>query len=154
MKTSDNGKSLIKHFEGLKLSAYKDVGGIWTIGWGHTGPDIIEGLTINKDIAEFLFDSDLSYFEDKVSNAVFTALNNNQFDAIISFVYNLGMGSLLHSTLLKDLNKGNYQDAAGEFSKWIYVNHSPQASLVTRRHLEKELFMTPMDEVFNIHATV
>jgi lysozyme len=115
MKTNRAGIDLIKHFEGLRLNAYQDVADIWTIGYGHTGPKVKPGLTITEAQADQLLSDDLCRFESGVTDAVKVPLNANEFSALVSFGYNLGLGSLRRSTLLRLLNEGDRSGAAMQF---------------------------------------
>src|SRR5512139_2752884 len=121
MKISKTGIDLIKHFEGLRLEAYQCSAGVWTIGYGttrvHSGP-VTEGMRITEDEAERLLLADIRYFEQRVNDLVKVPLSQNQFDALVSLAYNIGDGALADSTLLKELNAGNYQDAGEQFLKW------------------------------------
>ena len=112
LSCSPRGRALIEKFEGLRLTAYQDMVGVWTIGYGHTGPDVKAGLTITQQQAEQLLINDLARFNNGVNALVTVKINQNQFDALISFSYNLGLGSLQQSTLLRLLNAGNFQAAA------------------------------------------
>ncbi|POA98395.1 muraminidase [Chromobacterium sinusclupearum] len=140
MQTSTNGINLIKQFEGLKLTAYQDSVGVWTIGYGHTGPDVRAGLTISNSQADQLLRLDLQRFEQGVSNLVKAVINQNQFDALISFSYNLGLGNLQSSTLLRLLNQGDYQAAAGQFHLWNKAGGKVLPGLTRRRLAEQALF--------------
>ncbi|POZ61943.1 lysozyme [Chromobacterium alticapitis] len=144
MQTSTNGINLIKQFEGLKLTAYQDSVGVWTIGYGHTGPDVKPGLTISNDQAEQLLRQDLARFEQGIGNQVKVAINQNQFDALVSFSYNLGLGNLQSSTLLRLLNQGDYQGAAGQFPLWDKAGGKVLPGLQKRRQAEQALFLTPV----------
>ncbi|WP_158780726.1 lysozyme [Pantoea sp. BAV 3049] len=145
LKTSERGKALIKQFEGCRLSAYQDDGGVWTIGWGWTRPvdgvDIHSGMTITQVKADALFSEGLVDYEQAVCRLVTVPLTQNQFDALVCFTYNLGPTSLQHSTLLAKLNAGDYAGAAAEFDRWIYINRSPFDGLIRRRAAEKALFL-------------
>lgn len=141
MKISENGKKLIKNFEGLRLKAYKCSAGVLTIGYGHTGADVKEGLFISKEEAEKLFDSDILVHSNNVSKLVKVNLTQNRFDALVSLEYNIGYGKFSKSTLLKKLNLGDYTGASNEFEKWIYVNKNKCPGLIKRRNTEKELFL-------------
>ncbi|AXE28664.1 muraminidase [Chromobacterium phragmitis] len=143
MQTSDNGVNLIKRFEGLRLQAYQDAVGVWTIGYGHTGPEVHAGLCVSDEQAEQLLRQDLSRFEQGVASLVKVALNQNQFDALISFSYNLGLGNLQSSTLLRLLNQGDYQGAAGQFPLWDKAGGKTEPGLQKRRQAEQALFGTP-----------
>lgn len=149
MRTGNNGIALIKYCEGLRLEAYLDTGGVPTIGYGHT-----KGVKIGTKISDYeantFLQQDLTEHEDHVHSLVFAALNNNQFDALVSFCYNVGAQALKTSTLLKKLNSGSPLAACNELSKWVYDNHVIQPNLVKRRALEKILFLTAMNEEFKI----
>lgn len=134
-------KQAIKTAEGLRLTAYKDGGGVWTIGYGHTGSDVREGLTIPLSEAERLLTRDLRVAEGHVNDAVKVKLTQNQFDALVSFVYNVGGGAFRSSTLLKLLNAGDYEGAANQFPRWNKDNGKVVNGLTNRRHEERELFL-------------
>lgn len=144
--TGQRGRSLICQFEGLRLTAYRDMVGVWTIGYGHTGPDVKPGLTITQQQADQLLINDLARFERGVNALVTVKLNQNQFDALVSFAYNLGLGALQNSTLLHLLNDGNYQAAADQFPRWNRAGGNVVAGLARRRYAERELFLTPIME--------
>lgn len=141
MQTSNNGMSLIKRFEGLKLQAYRDSVGIPTIGYGHTQGvkmgDIITGEQADKFLRE-----DLQVAELTINANVKVRLSQAQFDALASFVFNLGSGNFVKSTLLKKLNAGDYAGAAGEFGKWVNAGGKQLPGLVKRRAAEREVFLT------------
>ena len=136
-------RALIEKFEGLRLTAYQDMVGVWTIGYGHTGPDVKAGLTITQQQAEQLLINDLARFNNGVNALVTVKINQNQFDALISFSYNLGLGSLQQSTLLRLLNAGNFQAAADQFPRWDRAGGKEVAGLLARRNAERALFLTP-----------
>lgn len=138
---SDNGIRLIKNFEGCRLTAYKCPAGIWTIGYGHTGSNVVQGKTITQEEAEKLLKMDLIVHCNNVSKLVKVPLNQNQFDALVSFEFNVGYGNFASSTMLKLLNQGKYTDAANQFGRWIYANKKVLPGLVKRRSAEKELFV-------------
>lgn len=144
MKTSDNGIALLKKFEGVKLHAYKDAVGVWTIGYGHTSmagdPTVTAGLTITQAEAEDILRSDLVKYEKPVNELVKVPLTQNQFDALVSFTYNLGAGNLKSSTLLRKLNAGDYEGAAAQFAVWDKASGRVLNGLVTRRAAEAALF--------------
>jgi GH24 family phage-related lysozyme (muramidase) len=150
VKISQNGVNLIKSFEGLVLRAYKplETEQYWTIGYGHYGEDVNEGEKITKIGAEKLLKKDLERYEEYVSDYVTVKLNQNQFDALVSFCYNLGGGALKNSTLLKKLNKGDYIGASNEFGKWVNAGGKRLNGLVRRREQEKELFLKPVPTSF------
>ncbi len=140
MKTSNVGIELIKKYEGCVLKAYKCPSGVWTIGYGHTN-GVKSGMKITKVQALNYLKQDLSVFEKVVTNYVKVPLNQNQFDALVSFLFNCGSGALKTSTLLKKLNSCDYNGAANEFLKWNKSNGKVLNGLVRRRQEEKELFL-------------
>ena len=139
------GLDLIKSFESLRLRAYRDPVGIWTVGYGHTGPDVYPGLEISKAEAEQLLADDLRESEDGVGEQVTVPLNDNQFSALVSFAFNAGNGALKRSILRKKLNKKDYKGAADEFRKWVYGTIGGRKvllpGLVRRRAQERNLFL-------------
>ena len=141
MNISQNGINLIKNFEGCRLEAYQCSAGVWTIGYGHTGSDVTKGRKITQDEAETLLKQDLTVHCNNVSSLVKVSLNQNQFDALVSFEFNVGYGNLSTSTLLKLLNKGDYAGAANQFERWIYAGGKVLEGLKKRRKAEKELFL-------------
>ena len=148
MITSDRGRALIQSFESCRLKAYKDGGGVTTIGWGHTGPDVHMGMIIAQETADALFNADLAKFERDVNSLVTVPLTQGQFDALVSFAYNCGSDidedkraeGFGDSTLLRLLNEGDYQGAANEFPKWNKDNGKVIAGLTRRRLMEAALF--------------
>lgn len=139
MKTSAKGIALIKRFEQLRLKAYKCTAGVWTIGWGHTS-GVKEGDTCTAAQAEEWLKQDIADAEDAV-NWQGLKLNQNQFDALVSFVFNAGEPHFRKSTLLK-LVKENPADPeiAKEFEKWVYSGGKVTAGLVNRREVESNLY--------------
>ena len=142
MKISNKGKDLIKKYEGCRLEAYKCPAGIWTIGYGHTDGNVTSGTIISQEQADKLFNQDIKKFEKGVGQMVKVIINQNQFDALVSFAFNLGLGALQNSTLLKKLNTKDYQGAANEFDRWVYGGGKKLEGLVRRRKEEKELFLS------------
>lgn len=142
MKISRKGVKLIQDFEGLELKAYKDSVGILTIGWGSTGPHVSAGMTITKEQAEQLLKKDLERFEKGVSDLVKVDLNQNQFDALVSFSFNLGLGNLKSSTLLKKLNASDYIGASNEILRWNRAGGKVLNGLTRRRIAERDLFLS------------
>ena len=140
MKTGTKGIQLIKSFEGLRLHAYQCQAGVWTIGYGHT-KGVKKGDMITELKAETLLVIDLQNSEYTVNKLVKAPLNQNQFDSLVSFVFNVGSGNFQKSTLLKKLNKKDYAGAANEFQKWIYANKKVSNGLKRRREAEKRLFL-------------
>ncbi|MGP2833586.1 lysozyme [Serratia nevei] len=145
MEISKTGIDLIKKFEGCELKAYQDSVGVWTIGYGWTHPvngrKVEAGMVITQETAESLLREGVKPFADGVSKLVTAPINQNQFDALVSFAYNLGLKSLKDSTLLKLLNAGNKKGAADEFLKWCRAGGKILNGLVKRRTAERELFL-------------
>lgn len=141
MKLSENGKKLIKKFEGCSLKAYKCPAGVLTIGYGHT-----KGVVCNQKItqaeADRLFNEDVKIFENAVNTLVKVPINQNQFDALVSFTFNLGIGAFKNSTLLRLLNQGLYCGASEQFGLWVHVGKIVLHGLVVRREEERKLFLT------------
>lgn len=140
MKTSQKGVDLIKNFEGLETKAYICPAGVLTIGYGHTGSDVKSGQTITKEEAEAILRKDLEKFEKGVDSRVKVSLNQGQFDALVSFAFNCGLGAFEESTMLRLLNNGDYEGAAGQFSRWVKGPNGPLPGLVNRRDAEEDLF--------------
>lgn len=140
MKTSYIGRNLIKVFEGYRSEAYLCPAGKWTIGYGHTS-GVQEGDTCTKEQADLFLQEDLQWAE-KVVNAQNLDLNQSQFDALVSFVYNVGSGNFQQSTLLQKIkaNPKDYASIEGEWKKWKYSNKQVLKGLVRRRAAEYELY--------------
>ena len=150
------GFKLLTTFEGCELTAYDDGGGVWTIGYGHTGDDVYPGLTISQTQAEELLRIDLEKFESFVEDAVEAQLNDSQFSALVCFCFNVGPGTdgFGGSTLLKLLNEGDYQGAANQFLRWNKVNGEPWLGLTRRRLAEQALFLgKPWQPFLNYEET-
>lgn len=141
MKTGDRGLALIKQFEGLQTHAYLCPAGIWTIGYGHTR-DVKSGNVITPEQADVLLSDDLRESERAVESCVTVTLSQPQFDALVSFTFNLGEGNLHTSTLLKKLNAGDSAGAADEFLRWVDAGGKELPGLVERRKAERQLFIT------------
>lgn len=141
MKVSNNGINLIKRFEGLELKAYKDSVGILTIGYGHTHA-VKAGDVITGEQADAFLREDLQVAELTINTNVKVKLNQGQFDALASFVFNLGSGNFVKSTLIKKLNAGDYAGAVDEFGKWVNAGGKKLPGLVKRRAAEREVFLT------------
>lgn len=142
MRISQKGIKLIQDFEGLALRAYRDPIGIWTWGYGSTGPHVTPDKIGTKEEAEQLLKKDLERFEKGVSEIVKVPLTQNQFDALVSFSFNLGLGNLKSSTLLKKLNASDYVGASKEFTRWDKAGGKVLAGLTRRREAEKALFLS------------
>lgn len=135
------GIELVKSFEGCRLKAYRCPAGVWTIGYGHTA-GVREGMEITQEVADMLLAEDLDRFEKNVSALVEgVALNPNQLSALVSFAYNLGVGSLQKSTLLNKV-KANPCDPniASEFLRWVRAGGKVLRGLVRRRNAEANLY--------------
>lgn len=141
MNISQNGIDLIKRFEGCRLKAYRCPAGVLTIGYGHTGSDVSNGMEISQEKAENMLKMDLVVHCNNVTKLVKVPLNQNQFDALVSFEYNVGYGALSTSTLLRLLNQGKYTEASKQFERWVYAGGKPLEGLKRRRKAEKELFI-------------
>mgnify|MGYP003134789563 FL=1 len=133
------GIALIKKFEGCELEAYQCSAGVWTIGYGHT-KDIVEGMTISKEQAEEMLVDELHEYENYINKYVTVALSQNQFDALVSWVYNLGPANLKASTLLKVLNQGKYEDVPAQIKRWNKAGGKVLEGLIRRREAEACLF--------------
>ena len=142
MEISDEGIELIMQFEGCRLSAYKDSVGVPTIGYGHT-KGVKMGQQISHEEAEDLLRKDLHWVEECVNrDAGQSKLTQSEYDALCSFVFNLGCGAFHKSTLRKKLLSGDPRSAADEFPKWCHAGHRKLKGLVRRRRAERELFLS------------
>ncbi len=146
MNISKSGIELIKRFEGLRLKAYQDSVGVWTIGYGCTQPvdgkKVGPGMQIDQATADRLLKCGVVQYEQGVNQLVKVRIIQGQFDALVSFAYNLGLRSLSTSTLLKKLNAGDKQGAADEFGKWINAGGKRLDGLIARRAAEREMFLS------------
>jgi lysozyme len=133
--------TLVTHFEGLRLTSYQDSVGVWTIGYGHTGANVRAGQTITQDQATQFLEDDLEHAASGVDGCVKVAISANQRGALTSFAYNLGVGNLKSSTLLRLLNSGDYAGAADQFPRWNKAGGQVLAGLVKRRAAERALFL-------------
>lgn len=150
MKPSENCLALIRAHEGLRLKAYRCPAGVWTIGFGHTG-DVLPGSSVDPVLAEFLLQLDAAEAAKALERL---PLNQNQFDALVSFVFNLGPGRLpndprgpagfLGSTMRRLIVDGLYAQAAAQFPRWVYANGRKLPGLVVRREDERALFERPV----------
>jgi lysozyme len=139
MKTSEAGVKAICREEGCLLTAYRDVAGVWTVGYGHTGSEVKAGLTITQDQAEALLKLDLARFERAVSAAVKSAgesLRQNEFDALVSLAYNIGSAAFYNSTLVAKLNAKDFVGAAAQFTVWNRAGGVFNPGLLARRTRE------------------
>ena len=146
MDFSSNGIDLLKQLESVRYKPYKDFGGKWTVGVGHL---IVpgDGCTIQDIIGTAQVDSllkhDVQEVVECINTHVTSSINQNQFDALVIFVFNIGVGAFLASTLLRLLNEGNYEGASLQFARWNKVNGVDNLGLDHRRLAEKIFFLTP-----------
>jgi lysozyme len=138
-----DGLDLTEDAEGLRLTAYPDPGTgghPWTIGYGHTGADVFQGLTISQELAEKLLRQDVHDAESAIHQLVTTELTQHQFDALVDFAFNCGAHNLATSTLLRHVNAGEFEAATKEFARWVNGGGHVLPGLVKRRHAEAALF--------------
>lgn len=140
MEINREGIELIKSFEGLRLTAYKCPSNVLTIGYGHTGTDVKEDMLINGDYAEFLLKKDLEKFEKGVLKLLKKPATTNQFSAMVSLAYNIGLGNFAKSSVLMNHNHGNFLEAAKYFLLWNKAGGKVLEGLKRRRILEKNLY--------------
>ena len=151
MRIREKGLAMIEKFEGCLLKASNKLDGVWTIGYGQTGryygKRVRRGMTTTKAEAHaWLRDHSIKTYEDAVTQAVKVPLNQNQFDALVSFTYNVGIGALKQSTALRKLNAGDYAGAADALTMWTKCRRKVLAGLVRRRKEERALFLTPVTQ--------
>ena len=143
MRISPDGLELIKRHEGLRLKAYRCPAGVWTIGYGHT-KGVVRGMVIAKVHADRFLHEDIVDAEAAVNRLVEVPMTQGQYDALVSFVFNLGVSSFARSTLRQVLNNGDYCAAAEQFDRWVYARQGRQrvklSGLVARREDERALF--------------
>lgn len=137
---TEEGLENLKRFEGLRLEAYQDSAGVWTIGYGHTA-QVQPGQHITAEQAEQFLRQDLEDAENLVRHGVTRPLNDNQYSALTSFAYNVGSDQFLSSTLLRLLNQGDLGGAAEQFSRWTHADGQELPGLVARRQAERALFL-------------
>jgi len=140
MNFSQNCVAITKQFEGCQLTSYQDPAGVWTIGYGHTGAEVREGLTIDQGYADRLLMMDLLWAQKVVNDSVKAQLNQNQFDALCDFVFNCGSSNFRSSTLLKLINNEKFDEAVREFAKWNKSRGKVLPGLTARRAAEAALF--------------
>lgn len=141
MRTGRDGVELIRHFEGCRFDAYLCPAGVWTIGYGHTA-DVKEGDSIDQEAAEAFLIEDLETFEQAVTRLVEVPLTQQQFDALVSWTFNLGAGNLAESTLLKKLNNYQYAEVPEQMMRWVRAGGKVLEGLVRRRAAEAALFQS------------
>ena len=153
MQVSQKCIDLVKRYEGFISHAYLCPAGVISIGWGHTGSDVKQGMVITEGEAEILLKKDLNKFASKITFSLEQdkiKVNQNQFDALCSFAFNLGYSALVFSTLWKKLKQGDYEGASEEFLKWVYITKNVNGEkikirlkgLETRRKAERDLFLS------------
>jgi len=145
MKTSPEGIALMHHFEGCRLIAYPDPatgGDPWTIGWGHTGPEVMRGLVWSQEYADLMFAERLAReFEPGVAALNVGSITQSQFDALVCLSYNIGVRNLTRSTLVRKLQAGDVLGAADQFLVWDKAAGKSMKGLRRRRAAEKMLFL-------------
>lgn len=140
MKTGQRGVNLIRGFESLELEAYQDSAGVWTIGYGHT-KDVTPGMRISEIQAESRLLEDILVAEQAVKRHVKVSLKPSQFDALVSFVFNLGEGNFMDSTLLKVVNLEQHYYVPRELTRWVHSSGKPLKGLSRRRAAESVLYL-------------
>jgi lysozyme len=145
MQVSIPGRKLIEAFEGLRLDAYRDCAGIWTIGYGHTAragqPVPAAGLSITATMADQILADDLRATENGVLAAIKRPMEQGQFDAMASLAFNIGLGAFRSSSLARYFNRGEPSRAAGAFRLWVRSGGKVLPGLVRRREAERHLFL-------------
>jgi lysozyme len=141
MQYSDTGLALTEQFEGCKLIAYRDSGGVWTNGYGNTH-GVVPGSMITEEQAVADLQSNIQSSVNDVNQLVTVPLTQGEFDALVDFDFNLGRGNLAHSTLLVDLNAGNFAAAADQFQAWDKCDGAVMAGLLRRRQAEASEFVS------------
>ena len=140
---------LVKEFEGLRTTAYKDSAGVWTIGYGTTGRagvgiDPVEGMEITEAEAEYYLQKGLEKFSTEITGAITQPINENEFGAFVSLAYNIGSGAFKRSTALRKFNAGDKQGAANAMLMWNKAGGRVLNGLIRRREAERALFLTPV----------
>lgn len=138
--TSQMGMNLIKYYETLRLRAYQDTGGVWTIGYGHT-KGVKRGDTCTKEQAEAWLKEDLAVAEEAVNRLIPYGLAAHQFDALVALTFNIGVGAFEKSTMLKMLLLGDILGASKQFGRWVFDNGKKLNGLIERREAERKLFL-------------
>lgn len=149
MKVSEKGLAIVKKYEGFRLKPYLCPAGVPTIGWGSTvypnGKAVtLRDAAITPQQASDILLTTMVKYEDAVSRYVQVPINQNQFDALVDFAYNVGVGNLQTSTLLKKVNASDFVGAANEFGKWVHGGGAVLPGLVNRRREEADLFRSPI----------
>lgn len=139
-RISTAGRDLIAKFEGNELSAYRDSGGVLTIGIGHTGPEVTPGLVWTQEQVNTAFGHDIARFEAAVSRSVTVPVTQGQYDSMVSLAFNIGETAFGNSTLVRKLNAGDYEGASREFAVWNKVKGKVSSNLTSRRRIERQVF--------------
>ena len=143
---SEKGYAIIREFEGFKAEAYLDTGGVWTIGFGTikypNGQRVKKGDTCTREQAEQWLKNDCKWVDACLDKYVTAKTTQNQFDALASFVYNIGETAFAKSTMLTLLNQNNFTAAANQFDRWVFDNGKRITGLANRRTKEKALFLS------------
>jgi len=139
MNISQEGLSLIKKFEGCEYNAYKCAAGVWTIGYGHTA-DVKEGDLVTQQEADKILEEDMKEYEGYIKSAVTVDLNQNQFDSLVSWVFNLGPSNLSSSTLLTKINNKDWDNVPEQIKRWNKAGGKVLEGLIRRREAEALLF--------------
>ncbi|NEQ44817.1 MAG: lysozyme [Leptolyngbya sp. SIOISBB] len=149
---NEDGIIIVKSFEGLELQAYQDSVGIWTIGYGHTSmagpPQVVPGMVITEAEADEILRRDLDLFEAGVTRGLTIATNSDQYSAMVSFAFNVGLGAYRDSTLLRKHNAGDFAGAADEFLRWVNAGGQFLPGLLRRRRAERALYLSEDYTVF------
>lgn len=139
---SENATKLIASFEGYRDRAYQDQGGIWTIGYGHT-KGVKEGDTCDESAAMTMLDADILVVDKAIARLCPVPLSQDEYDALTSLIFNIGIGNFAHSTVLNELIRGDYQKAADAILLWDKVHGVDNPGLLRRRQAERLLFLKP-----------
>ncbi len=153
MKMTNEGLALIKRFEGLRLDAYRDVVGVWTIGYGHTAnagaPIVTSGQKITEEEAHTILARDVEQFANGVRNSVTVDISDAQFSALVSFAYNVGLGAFRQSSVLAAVNERNFDAVPRRLNLWAKAGGRMLPGLLRRRAAEGELFVSKNETVVN-----
>jgi lysozyme len=140
MNYSKDGMKLTEGFESCRLTAYPDLKGVWTIGYGHTGHEVVEGLTWTQEHADSELLADVQHAADCVTCVVKIQITQDEFDALVDFTFNAGCHAFMTSTMLMKINAGDITGAAEEFDRWDHASGKVVAGLLRRREAETALF--------------
>lgn len=142
MKASNNAIDLIKSFESCKLTPYRDIGGIWTVGWGTTGPQVKQGVDWTQAEADEALQKRVDAISSILTTVVVPIINQNQFDALVSLCYNIGQNTFRQSTCLRFINQRQFTQAADELLKWNHIHGVVVPGLTRRREAERIFFLS------------